>query len=77
VDESPQNWQWEDAYTGCPQDFCNFSKFQALAMDSSPQIYATGDNNNNNNNNRSVNLDEQFKSVPVLEVIKVYKLCQN
>jgi hypothetical protein len=42
----PQNLQWGDAYTGCPPDFCGFSKFQALAMDSSPQIstqiYAAG-----------------------------------
>jgi hypothetical protein len=42
----PQNLQWGDANTGCPPDFCHFSKFQALAMDSSPQIstqiYATG-----------------------------------
>jgi hypothetical protein len=44
-DESPQNLQWGDANTGCRPDFCHFSKFQSLAMDSSPQIstqiYAT------------------------------------
>jgi hypothetical protein len=32
----PQNLQWGDANTGCPPDFCHVSKFQALAMDSSP-----------------------------------------
>jgi hypothetical protein len=36
VDESSQNLQWGDANTGCPPDFYHFSKFQALAMDSSP-----------------------------------------
>jgi hypothetical protein len=28
-DESPQNWQWGDANTNCPPDFCHVSKFQA------------------------------------------------
>jgi hypothetical protein len=47
-DESPQNLQWGGGrlYRLSPPDFCRFSKFQALAMDSSPQIstqvYATG-----------------------------------
>jgi hypothetical protein len=35
-DESPQNLQWADANTGCPPRFLSFSKFLALAMDSSP-----------------------------------------
>jgi hypothetical protein len=37
-DESPPEFAVGDANTGCPPDFCHFSKFQALAMDSSPQI---------------------------------------
>jgi hypothetical protein len=46
-DESPQNLQWGTLIQVVPPDFCHFSKFQALAMDSSPpqistQIYATG-----------------------------------
>jgi hypothetical protein len=42
----PQKLQWGDANTGCPPRFLSFSTFEALAMDSSPQIstqiYATG-----------------------------------
>jgi hypothetical protein len=42
---NPPEFAVGDAYAGCPPDFCCFSKFQALAMDSSPQIstqvYAT------------------------------------
>jgi hypothetical protein len=38
-DESPQNWQWGDANTSCPPDFCHVSKFQSLAMYSSPSRF--------------------------------------
>jgi hypothetical protein len=32
----PQNLQWGTLIQVVPPDFCHFSKFQALAMDSSP-----------------------------------------
>jgi hypothetical protein len=35
-DESPQNLQWGTLIQVVPPDFGHFSKFQALAMDSSP-----------------------------------------
>jgi hypothetical protein len=41
-DESPRISCGKTLIQVVPPDFCRFSKFQALAMDSSPQIYATG-----------------------------------